>query len=115
MLREVIGSVLESRRSVEEDIVILPTVKGDSCATDVEENDEDVCHKNELLPGAVAEAIQVHKHSNDECKVAFEGPAVHSEEKTNDRQRKRGRKQRQWPGKRKPPEENIKSKCYIRS
>ena len=49
----------------------------DAYATDVEENDVDECHKNNLLPNDVAGTLEVH---NDKCEVASDVSAVQSKE-----------------------------------
>ena len=54
----------------------MPPAQGDTYATDVEEDDVDECHKNDLLPNDVAETLEVHY--NDECKVASNISAVQS-------------------------------------
>ena len=53
-LEEAVDNVLGSTGSEEKDIVILPPAQGDAYATDVEENDVDECHKNDLLLNDVA-------------------------------------------------------------
>ena len=53
---------------------------GNSYATDVEEDDVDECHRNDLLPNNVAGTLEVHKHNNDQREAAFDVPAVQSEE-----------------------------------
>ena len=69
---------MESTGSEEKDIVILPPARGDAYATDVEEDDVDDCHKNDLLPNDVAGTLGVH--NNHECEVASEVSAVQSKE-----------------------------------
>ena len=64
-LLEAVDDVLGSTGSEEKDIVILPPAQGDAYATDVEEDDVDECHKNDLLPNDVARTLE--KHNNDEC------------------------------------------------
>ena len=56
--------MLGSTVSEEKDIVVLPPEQDDTYATDVEEDDVDECHKNDLLPNNVARTLEVH--SNDE-------------------------------------------------
>ena len=63
-LQGTVDYVLGSTRSEEKDIVILPPEQDDTYATDVEEDDEDECHKNDLLPDDVAGTLEVH--NNDE-------------------------------------------------
>ena len=53
-LLEAVDNILESTGSKDEDIVILPPVHSDSYAIDVEEDDVDECHRNDLLPNDVA-------------------------------------------------------------
>ena len=77
-LQEAVEDVLGSTGSKEKDIVILPPSQGDAYATDVEEDDVDECHKNDLLPNDVAGTLEVH--NNDECKVASDVLAVQSKE-----------------------------------
>ena len=49
-LEEAVEKVLECAESQETDIVILPPEKGDTYATDLEEDDEDICHRGDFLP-----------------------------------------------------------------
>ena len=63
-LQEAVEDVLESTGSEEKDIAILPPEQDDTYATDVEEDDVDECHKNDLLPNDVAGTLEVH--NNDE-------------------------------------------------
>ena len=79
-LLEAVDNILESTGSEKKDIVILPPVHGDSCATDVEENDVDECDRNDLLSNDVAGTLEVHKHSNNQCETASNIPAIQSEE-----------------------------------
>ena len=53
ILQEAVNDILGSRESVEKDIVNLPPDQGESYATDVEVDDEDVFHRNDLLPNDV--------------------------------------------------------------
>ena len=99
--QEAVVVVLQSTESDKGDIVILPPGQDSSYATNVEDNDKNVRHKNNLLPNNVAAILEVHKHNKNECEVASYVPAVQSEEKTNDHKSKRERKPRQWRGKRK--------------
>ena len=64
-LQQAVEEVANSPESDEEDIVILPAEQGDSYATDVEEENEDVSHKNDLLPNNVAGALEIHNEHND--------------------------------------------------
>ena len=64
-LLEAVDDVLGSTGSEEKDIVILPPAQGDAYASDVEEDDVDECHKNDLLPNDVAGTLEVY--NNDEC------------------------------------------------
>ena len=63
-LQEAVDDVLRSIASEEKDI-ILPPAQGDAYATDIEEDDVDQCHKNDLLPNDVTGTLEVH--NNDEC------------------------------------------------
>ena len=80
ILLEAVDNILESTGSEEKNIVILPPVHGDSYVTDVEEEDADECHRNDLLPNDVAGMLEVHKHNNDQCEAASDVPAIQSEE-----------------------------------
>ena len=51
-------------------------MQGDAYDTDVEEDDVDECHKNDLLPKDVAGTLEVH--NNDEHEVASDVSAVQS-------------------------------------
>ena len=52
-------------------------------ATDVEEEDEDVNHKNDLLPNDVAESLEIHnKHIDKENEVVSDSRAIQIEGKT---------------------------------
>ena len=73
-LQEAVDDVLGSTGSEEKDIVILPPAQGDAYATDVEKNDVDELHKNDLFSSDVAGTLEVH--NNDECKVASDVSAV---------------------------------------
>ena len=53
-LQQAVEEVANSPERNKEGIVILPPEQGDSYATDVEEDDVDVGHKNDLLPNDVA-------------------------------------------------------------
>ena len=75
---EAVNNVLGSTGSEEKDIVILPPAQGDAYANDVEENNVDKWHKNDLLPNDDAGTLEVH--NNDECKVASDISAVQSKE-----------------------------------
>ena len=77
-LQKAVDDVLESTGSEEKDIVVLPPAQGDAYATDVEEDNVDECHKNNLLPSDVAGTVEVH--NNDECEVAFNVSAIQSKE-----------------------------------
>ena len=63
-LQQAVEEVAYSPESDEEDIVILPPEQGDSYATDVEKKDEDVSHKNDLLPNDVAGKLEMHNERN---------------------------------------------------
>ena len=88
-LLEAVDNTLESRGSEEEDVAILPPVRGDFYATDVEENDVDECHRNYLHPNNVAGTLELHKHNNDQCEAASDVPAVQSEENKRPPKKKR--------------------------
>ena len=77
-LQEAVDDVFGSTGREEKDIVILPPAQGDAYATDVEEDDVDECHKNDLFPNDVAGTLEVH--NNDECDVASGVSAVQSKE-----------------------------------
>ena len=77
-LQKALDDVLGSTGREEKDIVILTPVQGDAYDTDVEEDDADECHKNNLLPNEVAGTLKVH--NNDECQVASDVSAVQSKE-----------------------------------
>ena len=53
ILQEAVNDILGSRESVKKNIVNLPPDQGESYATDVEVDDEDVFHRNDLLPNDV--------------------------------------------------------------
>ena len=63
-LLEAVDNILESTGNEEEDINILSPVHGDSYATDVEKDDVDKCHRNDLLPNDVARTLEIQKHIN---------------------------------------------------
>ena len=56
---------LESTASVEEETVILLPAQSKSYATDAEEDDLDVYHRNELFPNNVEGNSEEHKHSDE--------------------------------------------------
>ena len=56
----------------------MPPAQNDTYATDVEEDNVDEYHKNDLFPNDVAGTLEVH--SNNECKVASDLSAVQSKE-----------------------------------
>ena len=60
-LEEAVEKVLQCAESEETDIVILPPEQGDTYATDLEEDDEDICHRGDSLPNDVAGTLEVHK------------------------------------------------------
>ena len=83
-LLQAVEEVANSPESDEEDIVILPLGQGDSYATDVEEEDEDVSHKNDLLPNDVAGTLAIHNEHNDkENEVVSNLRAIQIEGKTS--------------------------------
>ena len=55
--------------SDEDDTIILPPEQGDSYTTDIEEKEEDICHKNDKLPNDVVGFLEVHKKNSDENEV----------------------------------------------
>ena len=67
-LQEAVDNILGSTGSEEKDIVILLPTQGDAYATNVEEDDVDECHINDLLPNNVVGTLEVH--NNNECEVA---------------------------------------------
>ena len=68
-LQKAVEEVANSPESDEEDIVILSPEQDDSYATDVEEEDKDVSHKNDLLPNDVAGTLEIHNEHNDKENV----------------------------------------------
>ena len=81
-LQKAVDDVLASTESEEKNIVILPPAQGD-----VEEDDVDRCHKNDLLPNDVSGTLEVH--NNDECEVASYVSAVQSKENKSPPKKKR--------------------------
>ena len=80
-LVEEVGNSSESDRK---DIGILPPEQGDSYDTDVEEEDEDESHKNDLLPNDVTGTLEIHNEHNDkENEVVSDLRAIHIEGKTS--------------------------------
>ena len=77
-MQKAVDDVLGSTESEEKDIAILPPVQGDAYATDIEEDDVDECHKNDLLPNDIAGTLEVH--NNDECEVTSDVSAVQRKE-----------------------------------
>ena len=75
-LQEAVDDVLRSTESEEKDIVILSPGQGDAYTTDVEKDDVNEYHQNDLLPNHVAGTLEVH--NNDECEVASDVSAVQS-------------------------------------
>ena len=61
--------------------------QGDAHTTDLEEDDVDGYHKNDLLPNDVAGVLKVH--NNNECKVASDVSAVQSKENKPSPKKKR--------------------------
>ena len=109
--QEAVDDILGSTESKEKDIVILPPAQGDSCGTDLEENDVDEWHKNDLLPNNLARTLEVH--NNHECEVASDVSAVQSKE--NKPPPKKKRKNAEVVLWKKQPEGNTRSKCYALS
>ena len=82
-LQQAVEEVANSRESDEEDIVISPPEQGDSYATNVEE-DEDVSHKNNLLPNDAAGTLEIHnEHNGKENEVVSDSRAIQIEGKTS--------------------------------
>ena len=65
----------------------MPPAQGDAYATDVEEDDVDECHKNDLLPNDVVGTLEVH--NNDKCEVASDVSTVQSKKKQSPSKKKR--------------------------
>ena len=63
-LEEAVEKVLQCAESEEADIVILPPEPGDTYATDLEEDDEDICHRGDSLPNNVAGTLEVDKRDD---------------------------------------------------
>ena len=82
-LQQAVEEVANSPESDEKDIVILPLEQGDSYATDVEEEDEDVSHENDLIPNDVAGTLEIHnEHNGKENEVVSDSRAIQIEGKT---------------------------------
>ena len=64
----------------------MPPAQGNACAADVEEDDVDECHKNDLLQNGVVGTLEVH--NNDECEVASDVSAVQIQENKPPRKKK---------------------------
>ena len=77
-LQEAVDDVLASTGCEDKDTVILPPVRGNAYATDVEGDDVDKCHKNDLLSNDVAETLEIH--NNNECEVASDVSVLQSKE-----------------------------------
>ena len=45
-------------------VVILPPEQGDTYATDLEEDNEDICHRGDSLPNDVAGTLELHKRDD---------------------------------------------------
>ena len=63
-LEEAVEKVLQCAESEEADIVILPPEPRDTYATDLEEDDENICHRGDSLPNDVAGTLEVHKRDD---------------------------------------------------
>ena len=88
-LQQAVEEVANSPESDEKDIVILPTEQGHSYATHAEE-DEDVSHKNDLLPNDVAGTLETRKEHNDkENDVVSDSRAIQIEGKTSQPSKRR--------------------------
>ena len=61
---EALEKVLGCTESKEADIVIVPPEQGDTYATDLEEDNEDICHQSGSLPNDVAGTWRVHKRDD---------------------------------------------------
>ena len=77
-LQKAVENELGSAGSKEKYIVILPPTQGDAYATDVDEDDVDECHKNDLLPNDVAGTLVLR--NNHKREVASDVSAVQSKE-----------------------------------
>ena len=67
-------AVEKCAESEEAEIVILPPEQGDTYATDLEKDDEDICHQGDSLLNDVEGTLEVHKRDNgaDNEKTVFE-------------------------------------------
>ena len=63
-LKEAVEKFLQCAESEEADIVIPPPEQGDTYSTDLEEDDEDICHRGDSLPNDVAGTLEVHKRND---------------------------------------------------
>ena len=91
-LQKVVEDVLGSTGSKEKYNVILPPAQGDAYATDVDEDDVDECHKNDLLPNDVAGTLELH--NNHEREVASNVSAVQSKENKPPSRKKKKKKKK---------------------
>ena len=92
-LQQAVEEIANSPESDEKDILILPPEQCDSYVTDVEEEDEDVSHKNNLLPNNVAGTLEIHNEHNDkENEVVSDSLAIQIEGKTSQPPSKRRKK-----------------------
>ena len=92
-LQQAVEEVANSPESDEEDIVILPPRQGDSYAIDVQKEDEDISHRNDLLSNDVAETLEIHiEHNDKENEVVSDSRAIQIEGKTSQPPSKRRKK-----------------------
>ena len=92
-LQQAVEEVANPPESDEEDVVILSPEQGDFYATDVEEEDEVVSHKNDLLPIDVAGTLEIHNEHNDkENEVVSNSRAIQIEGKISQPPSKRRKK-----------------------
>ena len=68
-LEQAVDEVINSTGSDEDDITILSPEQGGSYATDIEEEEKDICHKTDKLPNDVVGFLEVHKKNSDENEV----------------------------------------------
>ena len=110
ILQETVDDVSGSAGSEEKDIVILPPVQGNAYATDVEEDDVDECHKNDLLQNDAAGTLEVLTTINAKSLPTYQQFKV---KKTNPAKEKECessalKKEKQFEG-------NTRRKCYVLS
>ena len=64
-LEEAVEKVSECAEIKEADIVILPPEQGTTYATDLEEDNKDICHRGDSFHNDVAETLEVHKEDDE--------------------------------------------------